>query len=399
MIREMKNIFHLFQSLAANIFYGFPSRKLTIIGITGTDGKTTTVHLVHHILKSAGLNTGLISTVSAPGLHTTTPNPWVLQKLLRKMVNNGQNDVVLEATSHGLDQHRLWGIRFKIGVVTNVTHEHLDYHLTYDRYLRAKAKLLKNVETAILNKDDRSFNNLKLLLSKDTRLITYGIRQEADFTPTSFKFSTSLPGEYNQYNCLAAIAATSVLGIDKNKIRKSVTSFGGVIGRMEEINEGQNFKVIVDFAHTPNALENVLKTLSSQLVTRNRKTGKLIAVFGCAGLRDIKKRPMMGEIASRLADVTVLTAEDPRTEDVDDIINQIVHGFKKNRGVEGKNYFCVPERGEAIKLAIGTLAKKGDIVVICGKGHEKSMCLGTTEYPWSDQDQVRKILHLYAQKK
>jgi len=395
MVRKVKNLFHLFQSLAANIFYGFPSRNLTIIGITGTDGKTTTAHLVHHILKSAGFKAGLVSTVSAPGLHTTTPDPWVLQKLLRKMVNSGQNNVVLEATSHGLDQHRLWGIRFKIGVVTNVTHEHLDYHLTYDRYLRAKGKLFKNVKTAILNKDDRSFNSLKLLLSKDTRLVTYGIRQEADFTPTIFKFSTSLPGEYNQYNCLAAIATASVLGIEKSVIRKSVASFGGVIGRMEEINEGQNFKVIVDFAHTPNALENVLKTLHSQLA---KKTGKLIVVFGCAGLRDVKKRPMMGRIASRLADVAVLTAEDPRTENVDEIIDQIVRGFRRNLWIEGKNYFCVSERGEAIKLAIGTLARRGDIVVICGKGHEKSMCFGTTEYAWSDQDQVRKILH-NAQKK
>ncbi len=387
MIRKLKNFVHLIRAILANIYWRFPSRKLIVIGVTGTDGKTTTVHLIHHILRNAGEKADLISTVSAPGLHTTTPDPWTLQKLLRQMVHRGIKYVVLEATSHGLDQHRLWGVKFYAGVITNVTHEHLDYHKTYENYLRAKVKLFRHVKIAVLNRDDESFKNLKFKI-KNSKLITYGIKNEADFTPKSFTFKTLLPGEYNQYNCLAAIAVTSALGIPPEKIRKAVASFRGVIGRMEEINEGQNFKVIVDFAHTPNGLENVLTTLQ-RLKTKDQR---LIAVFGCAGLRDVAKRPMMGEIAGRLADVAVLTAEDPRTEDVNKIIDQIALGCKKAGGREGRSFFRIPDRRQAIRFAIQKLAKKGDIVIICGKGHERSMCFGKTEYPWSDQKEARKAL-------
>ena len=217
-----------------------------------------------------------------------------------------------------------------------------------------------------------------------------------------------LPGEYNQYNCLAAIATASALGISSEKIRKAVASFKGVIGRMEEINEGQDFKVIVDFAHTPNALENVLKTI----LKFKSKNSKLIVVFGCAGLRDIAKRPMMGEISARLADITVLTAEDPRTEDVNEIINQIVHGCLKGGAKERdlsnwpdwpnlkeKIFLRIPDRRQAIRFAIQKLAKKDDIVVICGKGHERSMCYGKTEYPWSDQEEARRALKGLLKKK
>lgn len=388
MIRRLKNLFHLLGAILANIIYGFPSKSLKIIGVTGTDGKTTTVHLIYHILKSAGMKADLISTVSAPGLHTTTPDPWMLQKLLRQMADRGIKYVILESTSHGLDQHRLWGIEFYIGVITNITHEHLDYHRTYENYLKAKAKLLENVKFAVLNKDDASYAKLKMMLSGNSRLVTYGIKNGADFTPESFKFTTLLLGEYNKHNCLAAIAATSALEIPPEEIRQAVASFKGVIGRMEEIDEGQNFRVIIDFAHTPNALENVLKTLQ-RLKTKDQR---LIAIFGCAGLRDIKKRPMMGKIAAKLADIAILTAEDPRTEDVNKIVGQIAIGCQKAGGIEGKTYFCVPEREEAIRLAIEKLAKKGDIVVICGKGHEKSMCYGKVEQPWSDQEQARKVL-------
>lgn len=388
MIRKLKNTVHLLQAILANLIYAFPSRKLTVIGVTGTDGKTTTVHLIHHILSLAGLKADLISTVSAPGLHTTTPDSMVLQRLIRQAVDRGTKYLVLETTSHGLDQHRLWGVKFQIGVITNVTHEHLDYHQTYENYLAAKAKLLSGVGTAILNRDDKSYPYLKSQCQNSkAKIATYGLKNAADFTPRNFKFQTSLPGAYNQYNCLAAIATSVALGVKADKIRKAVASFKGVIGRMEEIIEGQNFRFIVDFAHTPNGLENVLKTLKLLVPKRS----SLIAVFGCAGLRDARKRPMMGEIASRLADMAVLTAEDPRTEDVNDIIEQISVGCRKAGGREGKTFFRVPDRREAIKFAIG-LAKKGDIVVICGKGHERSMCFGTTEHPWGDQAEARKAL-------
>ena len=413
MIRKLKNFGHLLWAILANIYWRFPSRKLMVVGVTGTDGKTTTVHLIHHILKTAGEKADLISTVSAPGLHTTTPNPWILQKLLRQMVEKGIKYVVLEATSHGLDQHRLWGTRFLIGMITNVTHEHLDYHKTYENYLAAKAKLFHGVKIAILNRDDKSFRYLNVRCQtrlpdgqvSNVKCITYGIKNEADFTPKKFPFKTLLPGEYNQYNCLAAVAATSALGISPEKIRQGVASFKGVIGRMEEINEGQDFKVIVDFAHTPNGLENVLTTLQ-KLKTKEQR---LIAVFGCAGLRDITKRPIMGEISARLADITVLTAEDPRTEDVNEIIQQIARGCLRGGAKEKdlsnvsnlkrKIFLRIPDRRQAIRFAIKKLAKRGDIVVICGKGHERSMCYGKTEYPWSDQEEAQKALRDFLKKK
>jgi len=379
--------------LAATIHY-FPARKLKVIGVTGTDGKTTTANLIYHILDLAGKKVAIISTVSAKignqeidtGFHVTTPNPWLLQKLLHKMVNQKIEYVVLEVTSHGLDQYRLLGVPFEIGVLTNVTHEHLDYHKTYENYVAAKAKLLEAAKIAIVNKDDESY---KFLSSKfkvqSSKFIAYGIKNEADFTPKKFKFKTNLPGEYNLYNCLAAIAATSQLGIPAQFIREGLSSFKGVIGRMEEINEGQDFKVFIDFAHTPNALEQVLKAIKSV-------KSRVIVVFGCAGLRDKEKRPKMGEIACRLADLAVLTAEDPRTEDVNEIIDQIAKGCLKAGGIEGKNFYKIPDRQEAINFAIQKLAKKGDIIVICGKGHEKSMCFGRTEYPWSEHKAVRKAL-------
>ena len=390
----VNSFFHLPVAFLAAFTYRYPGRHLKIIGVTGTDGKTTTATLIYQILLQAEKKVALISTVSA-GLHVTSPHPWKLQAFLKKIADQDYEYLVLEVTSHGLDQHRVFGINFLMGVITNVTHEHLDYHGTYQNYLQAKARLFENVKIAVLNRDDRSYQTLltKTKKNKQTQLVTYGIKNTADFNPKKFQFKTSLPGEYNQYNCLAAIAATSSLEIPAEKIRRTITAFKGVKGRMEKIDEGQDFQVIVDFAHTSNGLKNALKTL------RESKHHRLIAVFGCAGLRDARKRPIMGKIASRLADVSVLTAEDPRTEDVDKIINQIARGCQKAGGVEGKNFFRIPDRSEAIKFAIQKLAKKSDIVVICGKGHEQSMCFGTTEYPWSDHKEARKALKEKLKKK
>jgi len=392
MIQGIKNIYHFFSALLAILAFRYPARQLTVIGVTGTDGKTTTVNLIYHILITSGKKVSLISSVNAligkkeydTGFHVTTPNPWALQKYLRQAVDKGCQFMVLEATSHGLDQHRLLGANFALGVVTNVTHEHLDYHKTYQNYLKTKAKLFQAVKLAVLNQDDKSFNYLKSVVPKKAKLITYGLKK-GDFTPRTFKFKTSLPGEYNQYNCLAAIAITSCLGLSNKMIKKGVSSFEPIKGRLEEIDEGQDFKVFIDFAHTPNALESVLKFL------KEKKEGKLIAVFGCAGERDRAKRPVMGEVSARLTDITVLTAEDPRTEDVNEIIDQIARGCQRAGGIEGKTFFKVPDRAEAIKFSLRK-AQKGDIVIICGKGHEKSMCFGKTEYPWSDQKEARQAL-------
>jgi UDP-N-acetylmuramoyl-L-alanyl-D-glutamate--2,6-diaminopimelate ligase len=391
----VNSLYHFPQAFLASLIYQYPTKKLKVIGVTGTDGKTTTAALIHHLLLKAGKKTALISTVSAKigskeiptGFHVTSPHPGKLQRLLREIADKDYEYVVLEATSHGLDQHRLYGVNFLVGVVTNVTHEHLDYHRTFENYLKAKAKLFQRVKMAVLNQDDDSFAYLKSVVPSGAKVITYGIKSKADFTPKTFRFKTLLVGEYNQHNCLAAVAVVSSLGISDDRIRKAIASFKGLEGRMEEINEGQDFEVFIDFAHTPNALKNVLKTLSGL----KPPASNLIVVFGSAGERDKEKRPKMGEISAQLAEMAVLTAEDPRTEDVNQIINQIAKGCQKAGGVEGKTFFRVPDRAKAIELALKK-AKKDDIVIICGKGHEKSMCFGRTEHPWSDQKAVRKVL-------
>lgn len=398
--RKLKNYGkHLPSAILASAFYRFPSRELKVIGVTGTDGKTTTVNLLCHILNSAGLKTGLVSTVFAKidgeeiksDLHVTSPDPWKLQKLLRKMVDLGAKWVVLETTSHGLDQFRFWGIDFEVGVLTNVTHEHLDYHKTMANYIKAKAILLKKAKTAVLNRDDWSYEQLiHRYQPPKSKIVSYGIKNEADFTPKKFKFETSLPGNFNQYNCLAAIAAASCLGIADKIIKKAVSSFKGVVGRMDEIKEGQNFRVFVDFAHTPNALEQILLTLKKEKESKS----KLITVFGSAGLRDQEKRPYMGEVACKLADSVVLTTDDSRTEEVDKIINQIAIGCKKAGGIEGKTFYRIPNRQEAINFAIQKLAGPGDVVALCGKGHERSLTIGKIEYPWSEYEAAKKALGL-----
>ena len=357
------NLFwHLPQAVLANLIYGFPSRNLIIIGITGTSGKTSTAHLIFHLLKSANFKVGLISTVSSPGLHVTNPEPQVLQKLIKKALNQGKEYLVLEVTSHGLDQFRCWGIPFTYGVLTNITHEHLDYHKTFANYQKAKLILIRHSKISVLNSSDPSF-----LLAK----------KAAKGKIIEFK------GEFEQANLNAAKAVALDLGISPGKIKSALKTYPGVPGRMEVVQKIP-FRIVIDFAHKPDALKKALKALRPQ--TKKR----LISVFGCAGLRDTLKRPIMGEISSRLADTTILTAEDPRTEDVNQIIKQIKAGFKPNKN---KKLFSEPDRQQAINLAL-KLAQPGDTVALFGKAHEKSMCFGTIETDWSEHQAVRKALKL-----
>ena len=388
----MKNFYHFLVALLANIYYRFPSKKLLLIGITGTDGKTTTANVIYQILKAAGKKVSLITSVNAQigerkfdtGFHVTTPDPTEGSKFLRMAVDQGSEYFVMEATSHGLDQNRLAFCNFNVGVLTNITHDHLDYHQTHDEYVKAKAKLFKKVKWAILNREDESFEKIKKFIDPSkTKIITYGLKA-GDFTIKKFPFTTPLPGEYNQHNCLAAAACCHTLGVSTETIKKVLKTVKSIIGRLEKIDYGQGFQVFIDFAHTPNALQNVLSYLKTILPP----SGRLIAVFGSAGLRDRTKRPKMGETAARLADIIVLTAEDPRTEDVNQIINQIAEGSKSQKAKVHK----IPDRQEAINFAVHKLAKKGDIVVITGKGHERSMCFGKIEYPWSDQQAVKQAL-------
>lgn len=399
-------------------WYGFPSKKLKVIGVTGTDGKTTTTNLIYHILKTAGEKVGMVSTINArigkreidTGFHVTNPEPELLQKLLREMVDEGIQCAILEVTSHGLDQERTSGVDFCGAVVTNVTHEHLDYHKTYKAYLETKGKLFKKVKFSILNGDDQSFPYLKKVTAG--RVSTYGIDKKADICAKDIQLTEGgsvfclnakssrveikfkLPGIYNVYNALAAVSVCLELGLNIRQIKIGLESFTHLEGRFDEINLGQPFRVIIDFAHTPNALAQVLE-LSSKIKMQN---AKLIVVFGCAGERDREKRPMMGEIAGRLANLIVLTAEDPRTENVNDIIDQIADGCEKAGLLEGhssskrdRHFVRIPDRKEAIEFAISK-AKAGDLILITGKGHEKSLCFETTEYPWDDKQVAIDVL-------
>ena len=409
-------------------FYDFPARQLTVIGVTGTDGKTTTVNLLYNMLLAAGLSAGMISTVNAvigsevidTGFHVTTPEAPTIQRLLRKMVDGGITHVVLETTSHGLAQHRATACDFDIGVITNITHEHLDYHGDYGAYLKAKARLLtglvdtpkkngRSYAIAVLNRDDMSYSHLTAILDdprySDIKRVTYGSLPECDLygqdlvTDTNgirFTLETrgqtqavasSLMGAYNMHNIMAAVAAAALgLGLDLSAVLQGVNRLAGVPGRMEKIDLGQDFLAIVDFAHTPNALKVALQTA-------NRMKGQrhVIAVFGSAGLRDREKRRMMAAVSTELADITILTAEDPRTESLDDILAEMADEAVKSGGVEGETFFRVPDRGRAILKAI-QLAHPGDIVMACGKGHEQSMCFGQTEYPWDDRTAMRAAL-------
>lgn len=395
-------------------WYGYPAEKLTVIGVTGTDGKSTTTGLIHSILQEAGMAVGSISTVDAvigkevleTGLHTTTPEPDVLQKYLAKMVERGLQFAVLEATSHGLDQFRLEGVQFDTAVLTNITPEHLDYHGTFEKYRQAKGLLFKEAKRSVLNADDENVEYFK----KGGEVFTYGLRNQADVSghqwqqtaaglqfecyaklpgvSHEFKVASPLLGEFNASNILAAVTTALLYQVDPAAIAAGVRKFKTLPGRMERIANDRGLNIFVDFAHTPNSLEKVL-TLVSELKT---DSSQLIAVFGCAGERDRKKRPVMGETAARLANRIVLTAEDPRSEEVDQIIEEIAVGCRRGGAEEGESFFKVPDRQKAINLAIQELAQKGDWVLLCGKGHEKSMCYGDTELPWSDQEAVEEAL-------
>ncbi len=407
---------------------GFPARRLTMIGVTGTDGKTTTTNLIHSILTAAGIPAGMISTVNAviggetldTGLHTTTPDADDMQRYLRRMVEAGLTHCVLEVTSHGLEQRRVDGCDFDVAVLTNITHEHLDLHGSPEAYRAAKARLFESLasafdkgipKTAVLNLDDSSYAYVRDRIR--SRCYSYAVRDrsvqplpssQADvravdivYAPGAMRFiaagdrytvpvETSLVGEHNVSNCLAAIAATvNVLDIDPDTARRGIAALKGVPGRMERIDAGQDFIALVDFAHTPNALERAIA--AARTMTR----GRVIVVFGSAGLRDREKRRMIGEVAGRAADAIVITAEDPRTESLDEILAVTARAVAAQGRSEGVDFWRVPDRGEAIALAC-SLARPGDVVMACGKGHEQSMCFDEVEYPWDDRVAMRAAL-------
>ena len=411
----------------AAAFYGYPARKMTMIGITGTDGKTTTTNLLYQILLAAGLRTGMISTVNAvigaqvldTGFHVTTPDALDVQRYLAMMVDAGLTHCVLETTSHGWAQNRVDACEFDIAVITNITHEHLNDHGSFENYRAAKARLFEslletrpkpqgNPRLAVLNRDDSSFPFLSELCASlpAVKQVAYALAetgQPAEFRADQihlhgklrFQIQTdgleipiqaNLVGKYNVSNILAACAAASAgLGIDPRKIAQGVDMLTSIPGRMEQIDLGQPFAAFVDFAHTPNALLRSLET------ARQLTSGRVICVFGSAGLRDRQKRVMMAEVAAQSADVTILTAEDPRTESLTAILAEMARGAESKGGVEGMTFFRIPDRAAAIRFALNQ-ARQEDLVIACGKGHEQSMCFGTVEYAWDDRIAVRAAL-------
>jgi UDP-N-acetylmuramoyl-L-alanyl-D-glutamate--2,6-diaminopimelate ligase len=399
MFQKVKNLYHLIQAKLACIYYGHPAKKLKVIGITGTDGKTTTSSLIYSILKNAGLRVSIITSVNAiignksydTGFHVTTPSPFFLQKMLKYAVSEGSDYFILEVTSHAIDQNRIAFILFEIGVLTNITKEHLDYHESYQTYLETKTQFLGSCKKAIINSDDDSYKNVVALLhntlSKD-KIIMYGTKN-AEYTFKNCMFVTTLPGEYNKSNCLAAFSCTNLLGVNEETIRKSIRDFRGVKGRYEIIKTKGKPTVIIDFAHTPNALFSVLRTVKKEI-----KKGRLIHVFGCAGLRDFQKRPVMGEYSAKFADSTVITEEDYRTEKLVDINASIIEGINNHEKRAGKKhtYTVIDNRKDAIMYAVSH-ANPDDTIILTGKGHEQSLCRGKKEYPWDERKAVEKALN------
>ncbi len=395
---KIKRPYHFFKTgilngLVAEIKYKYPANKLKIITITGTDGKTTSSTLLYHVLKTANKKVGLLSTVAAymgkesinTGFHVTSPQPADLQKFMNKMVEKKYEYLVLEVTSHGDYQYRTWGISPILSGLTNVANEHLDYHLDYDKYLSAKAKILSKAPTAVVNGDDKSYSYLTKKLKK-TNLIAYS---QDSILPTKVQaiIKKVFPENYNQMNAKLVYALSKSLDISDEDFVEALKTFTGVPGRMEKIKNNRNINIIVDFAHTPQGLKSVLRSVKEKN-EQAKNNGRVIAVFGCAGRRDRAKRPEMGKIATEIADLCVFTAEDPRNEDIWSIIRQM-----KEQLTQGHNkIISIAERGEAIEYAITKLAKPNDTVIVLGKGHEESMCYNGVEYPWNDIVAIEKIL-------
>ncbi len=404
----------------AAAFYDFPARMLKVIGVTGTDGKTTTSTIIHHILNEAGHKTGLITSINAiigdevfeTGFHTTTPDALSVQKYLAQMVVAGSEYAVIETSSHGLAQYRVEACEYDIAVLTNITSEHLDYHKTREEYVTTKAHLFELLSSSskkenvlkisVLNYDDPSYG--KFTNYDADRHFSFGLSNKADFcaddisvdgtlmqftahTPKEqFKIVSHLLGEYNVYNILAAIAVAYSQKISKEKIIKAIGSLKNIKGRMELVpHEQGNFNIIIDFAHTANALKQAIRSVRA--FTKN----EIHVVFGSAGLRDIQKRKDMGVVAGKLADKIYITAEDPRTESAEAIIDEIAAGCLQEGREEGIDFYKIPDREEAIEKAILS-AQDGDTVITCGKAHETTMCYGTQEQPWSEYEVVQNAL-------
>ena len=417
MLNRLLPLWHFSNALAANIFYGFPARKLTCIGITGTNGKTTSANLATNILITNGDKVGMLTTANFRiadklwdnDLNMTTTNPWMIQKLLKQMVEAKCKYAVVEVTSHALSQHRVYGIPFQVVAITNVTQDHLDYHGTMERYIAAKKKLFEGIErrqhkgghVTVFNLDDSvtaefssygagrkiSFGIKKTaaVMAKEIQLLPDATNYKLELEKQMLPISSHLVGEFNVYNMLTASAIAFGLDVSSDVIKAGLESTGYVPGRMEMVDAGQDFSVIVDYAHTPDALKNIYQTI------RNSHTKKLIAVLGATGDRDKSKRPLLGRIAGEMADLVIVTNEEPYNEDPKTIIEAVASGVAQTNKTEGKNFFIVEDRGEAIAQAV-RMASGGDTVVVSGMGHQKFMKVKDGKIAWDDREVAREAL-------
>lgn len=430
----------LFRSFIGDLRYGYPTREVKIIGVTGTSGKSTTANLVYHILEESGIKAGVISTVGAKagrkvldtGLHVTTPDPVDLKRILRFMVDRDCEYIVIETSSHALAQGRIGNMKFDYAIYTNIKRDHLDWHKTWENYAESKAMLARDTKktgSIIVNRDDKDgyefMRDYLSKINKSDQLITYsmneirGLKEEKEgiyFQVSDDYYFLPMIGKYNVENAMAAITLAQQLKIPPQQVAQAMKSFRGIEGRME-IMKSEPFQVVVNFAHNEDSLVKSLKA-AKELVPKN---GRVIVVFGSAGLRDVEKRYTMGEAAGKHADIIIITAEDPRVEKLYSINSQIIEGTDRAGGVLQKRFAnseeyeeylnnnpldkmqipnkavfvfdedSVNSRYDAIDFAI-KIARPGDFVITEGKGHEQSLCFGTTEYDFTDQEAVIKAL-------
>lgn len=409
-------------AIIADYVYGHPSESVKVIGVTGTNGKTTTTYLIESVLNAVGKTAGVIGTIErrfaglAFPMSGTTPDAHELHRYLGEMRDAGVLHCAMEVSSHALQQGRVKGCRFRTAVFTNLTQDHLDYHGTMDRYAEAKGLFFSRLGNgyalspeqrsyAVLNADDAASAKFGMLTSAE--VITYGVEGEADvkasniaveaqgsrFTVRTFRGDTDialkLPGKFNVYNALAAIAACLLEGVALTDIKAALEAIPGVPGRVERIDAGQPFSVIVDYAHTPDGLENVLSA------AREFAKKRIITVFGCGGDRDRSKRPLMGGIAARYSDYVIVTSDNPRTEDPGRIISDIEEGLKA-AATDVSRYCLIPDRRRAIEKAV-EMASQGDVVLIAGKGHETYQLIGGVALPFDDritaEEAIRGFIH------
>ncbi|MBR6532266.1 UDP-N-acetylmuramoyl-L-alanyl-D-glutamate--2,6-diaminopimelate ligase [Candidatus Saccharibacteria bacterium] len=393
--------YHWLKALVAAMRYKFPGKKLHVIGVTGTNGKTTTCFMIWKMLNDAGHKAGLMTTVAwgtdklEPELnHMTTVDPMTLNKRISKIVQSGAEYLVLEVTSHAMAQHRTLGVPFEVAVFTNLTHEHLDYHKTMRRYAAAKAKLFKKAKFGIINADDEYAETFK---KASLKYITYGIKNGemraenlkmgvsgVKYSCGDIKVETKIPGEFNVYNSLAAVAVGKRLGLSNEQIERGVEDLEAVEGRMNVVDEGQDFTVIVDYAHAPDALIKVFDSI-------NGFKGRIISVHGGAGRRDPSTRPIRGGILGKCSDIVIITEDDSRDEDPEKIAAAFVEGAQKAGKVLDKDLFVELDRAKAIEMAL-KMAKKGDLVLLLGKGHEKTILRADGPHDFEDVKVARKIL-------